>query len=249
MRRTLCPCSAKRNFNPRQSQEARISQGAAVFCIEMLDIGRAVVRSMPSRSTAAPCDCDAPSTALVLPPLINTWPSGPGADAGASARNGNAQTFLHALRIVRVGRRWRPSLGVLKTPRLRLRDVYTAAGSRVHDDLSAARRRSVGSDGGLHLWNDIEWPMATTTSAAASMAYSPCLNARHSLCEDAIAATCACAPVCRLYDATTAWAATARPLQSRPAADAFADEDRISPTPAKGECRTRVRRARQLDGF
>ena len=33
---------------------------------------------------------------------------------------------------------------------------------------AAARRRSVGSDGGPHLCNDIKWPMATTTSAAAS---------------------------------------------------------------------------------
>ena len=39
-----------------------------------------------------------------------------------------------------------------------------------HTISAAARRRSVGSDGGLHLWNDVEWPMAATTSAAASAA-------------------------------------------------------------------------------
>ena len=62
----------------------------------------------------------------------------------------------------------------------RLRGVYSAASSRVHD-LWTARRRSVGSDGEPHLWNDSEWPMATTTSAAASAAYSPCPNARQTI--------------------------------------------------------------------
>ena len=43
------------------------------------------------------------------------------------------------------------------------------------------RHRSDRLDGGPYLWKGIESPMATTTSAAASAAYSPCPNARQTI--------------------------------------------------------------------
>ena len=50
--------------------------------------------------------------------------------------------------------------------------AYTISGRRDAVALEATANR---------IWNDSEWPMATTTSAAASAAYSPCPNARQTI--------------------------------------------------------------------
>ena len=120
--------------------------------------------------------------------------------------------YFYRCRVLAAQKKWRE-----RTQRRRKRLARTATSIRVvggvrrarrpgcatstppavaaHTISAAARRRSVGSDGGLHLWNDSEWPMATTTSAAATLRTVPARMRARPLCEDAIAATCPSAPV------------------------------------------------------
>ena len=161
---------------PRLGRSSKLTPLACSECIAAAADGRSSRRVV--RRTSCPRCCRAAAQLKFLGEARwrRTRSSSPcGASQGSAVPSWARQNLRSVGRVE--GARW-----IYRGLRLACCGCATSTPPAVaaHTISAAARRRSVGSDGGPHLWNDSEWPMATTTSAARER----CVQSLHECAPD-----------------------------------------------------------------